>query len=443
MANSEKQDGPSSVFNRKAIEFGLDIYAALAKDDEHRTMNTLIAPLAIHFGLGILYMGAAGRTAKEFQKCLRLSGTKQQVAKKFWRVICKYMDNRNTCVKSAVFMRDDITVDPKTDLLIKKYFKTEVQPIDCKSPTFMAGKINKWACQGTNQQISEVIHQDHMNTDCSMLLTCVTIIQRSWKKPFSPTGNYTFWLNNTNTREVPMMIANDIDLRYYESTELDCIVLDIPFDDGDLSMLILYPNAITGIDLVEYQLQELDLIKLRRNTMDYKTSVLMPKFRLEGDMLLNEILNDCGIHAAFSENQADFSQFSNSPLFATEILFRAIVDVREGGLCTTREEGDKYHFDSDLIKVDHPFLFAIMSKKHRLFLFGAVRDPAIKTTLSTMSSPALNVNNEDINELKETSNEIDENRDAAGDNSSSHIPDKPQQNDTMLKSEGYDQDLLD
>lgn len=60
-----------------------------------------------------------------------------------------------------------------------------------------------------------------------------------------------------------------------------------------------------------------------------------------------------------------------------------------------------------------------------------------------MSSPALNVNNEDINELKETSNEIDENRDAAGDNPSSHILDKPQQNDTMLKSEGYDQDLLD
>lgn len=60
-----------------------------------------------------------------------------------------------------------------------------------------------------------------------------------------------------------------------------------------------------------------------------------------------------------------------------------------------------------------------------------------------MSSPTLNVNNENINELKETSNEIDENRDAAGDNSSSHIPDKPQQNDTMLKSEGYNQDLLD
>lgn len=153
-------------------------------------------------------------------------------------------------------------------------------------------------------------------------------------------------------------------------------------------MLILLPEeSQDGSDPLHKLERELTLDKLHewtnRNNMDTHTEIIvhLPKFKLEVESSLAEILMGMGMTSVFQGPMADLTGMSSQGgLFLSAVAHKAFVDVNEEGteaaaataaivaFCMLREE----HF-----KADHPFLFFIRhNPTNSILFFGRFRGPS-------------------------------------------------------------------
>ncbi|NWI30629.1 ILEU inhibitor, partial [Sula dactylatra] len=161
--------------------------------------------------------------------------------------------------------------------------------------------------------------------------------------------------------------------------EVKIRVLELPYDGGELSMIILLPDDIeddsTGLQKLEKQLT---LEKLQEWTGPehlYSTDVhvRLPKFKLEESYDLKSDLAAMGLLDLFDSGKADLSEMSGAcDLFLSKIVHKAFVEVNEEGteaaaatagiamLCMVIEED---------FNADHPFLFFIRHNPTRSILF--------------------------------------------------------------------------
>ncbi|MGH0163029.1 UNVERIFIED_CONTAM: hypothetical protein FKN15_044553 [Acipenser sinensis] len=168
--------------------------------------------------------------------------------------------------------------------------------------------------------------------------------------------------------------------------ELKLQILELPYVDDELSMIILLPNEMddssTGLQQLE---KELTLEKIqewtKRDNMDTRTDIYvhLPKFKLEESYDLKTHLAGLGMADVFC-SKADLSGMNGGPgLFLSQVVHKSFVEVNEEGteaaaatagiiaFCMLREE----HFT-----VDHPFLFFIRHKKtNSILFFGRYSSP--------------------------------------------------------------------
>jgi serpin B len=92
---------------------------------------------------------------------------------------------------------------------------------------------------------------------------------------------------------------------------------------------------------------------------------ICPRFKLKANYFLEEILADLGMPTAFSE-MADFSGISpDRPLFISEVIYEAYVDVNERGgeaaAATAVEMAESVagvaESEIPVFRADNPFLF--------------------------------------------------------------------------------------
>ncbi|KAG3293765.1 serpin B13 [Ictidomys tridecemlineatus] len=151
----------------------------------------------------------------------------------------------------------------------------------------------------------------------------------------------------------------------------------------DLSMFVLLPNDIEGLEKIIDQVTPEQLIEWTRlEFMEVRTvNLRLPRLQVEGSYELEPVLGALGLGAAFSESDADFSGMcARSGLQAQRFLHRSFVQVTEEGAEATVATGIGYMVSSaggcEQVHCDHPFLFFI---RHRgsdsVLFFGRFSSP--------------------------------------------------------------------
>ena len=141
-------------------------------------------------------------------------------------------------------------------------------------------------------------------------------------------------------------------------------------------MVIVLPSKDTDVnDLIS----SLDYKLVRRtlSLVDYRKRVelSLPKFKMETDMLLNGTLREMGVKKVFDQD-ADFSRMSDAPLAVDEVRQKCYLAVDEQGSeaaavtsVSMRLTAMPNPADTVVMKVDRPFLFAIISFNTNEILF--------------------------------------------------------------------------
>jgi serpin B len=107
----------------------------------------------------------------------------------------------------------------------------------------------------------------------------------------------------------------------------------------------------------------------------------MPRFELEYETSLNDVLKALGMEVAFSESQADFAGINpDVQLFISNVKHKTYVKVNEEGTeaaaVTSVEVGVTSVPEGFYLRFDRPFLFVIQDTHSKALLFvGKIVDP--------------------------------------------------------------------
>src|SRR5262249_2752863 len=152
-------------------------------------------------------------------------------------------------------------------------------------------------------------------------------------------------------------------------------VLELPYKDNDLSMVILLPTTLEGLRNHEKQLSwenfELWSTKAKETTVN----VWVPKFKVTSEFSLKQSLGKMGMKSVFSN--ADFSAMTDKTdgLYLSDVVHKAFVDVNEQGTeagAATGVIGATKGGPAPVIpdfKADRPFFFMIKANRSDAILF--------------------------------------------------------------------------
>ncbi|GCC25467.1 hypothetical protein chiPu_0003877 [Chiloscyllium punctatum] len=287
--------------------------------------NIFLSPLSISTALAMVYLGAKGNTAAEMAKVLHFD--------------------------------TDEDVHPK--------FKELMAGINDRDKPYLLKLANRLFGEETH-----------------------TFLKGQWSSKFTENKTYvkSFWLNKKESKPINMMFQEEeFYLGYIE--ELQTKVLELPYIQNELSMIILLPDSIndnsTGLEQLEQTLtyENLLLWTNQANMMKIKVRVHLPRFKLEDQFNLKDVLSAMGMTEAFDQVKANFTGMSETNnLFLSNVFHKSFVEVNEEG--TEAAAGSAALISNRSLPLeteflaDHPFLFFIKhNKSESILFFGCFSSP--------------------------------------------------------------------
>jgi serpin B len=178
---------------------------------------------------------------------------------------------------------------------------------------------------------------------------------------------------------VPMM-KQTRELRYARRDGVQ--VLELPYAGNDLSMVLLLPDEIDGLDELQARLTTERLETWTSHLHEAEVDVFLPRFKMTSAFGLNDVLKTLGMPEAFSDALADFSGMDGTQfLYIAAVLHKAFVDVNEEGTEAAAATAVVMKFRGMpappiVFRANHPFIFLIRDNVTRSILFlGRVANP--------------------------------------------------------------------
>ncbi|KAM7012754.1 leukocyte elastase inhibitor [Tautogolabrus adspersus] len=363
--------------------FSLNLLRTLSQANP--TGNIFVSPLSISSALAMVYLGARGNTAAQMAQALSFRAG-EGVHADFQTLNADINSpSASYILKLANRLYGESTANflPKFLEATQKFYQADLKSVDfIGASEACRAEINSWVEQQTENKIKDLLKPGTVNPMTRLALVNAIYFKGSWKHPFdvANTMEMPFKVNQNESTPVQMMHQVKT-LPFNYIPEFGLQILELPYDDEELSMFILLPEeSEDGSDpllKLEEQLTQTQLDKwTNRDNMDLNAEVVLklPKFKLEDDYELNEPLAKLGMADVFCAARADLSGMNGEGgLFLSTVAHKAFVEVNEEGteaaaatagiaaFCMLRPQE---HFTAD-----HPFLFFIRHNKTKSILF--------------------------------------------------------------------------
>jgi serpin B len=382
--------GPTP-FAGESNEFALALYGFL----QQQPGNLIFSPFSIRTALVMAYAGAKGSTAAQMGAALRVSS---ETVHGSWAEILERLaagggGKYELTLANCLWSQDGAPLEAAFLDLITRRYGGVVNVVDFRHHAEEAGvTINRWVEEKTKGRIRNLIPSGSLNADTGLVVVNAVSFLGRWLLRFgaAATRDEPFRLSVSGTVSVPMMRLRE-QVRYLQADGYQAVDLD--YEGGNLSMLVLLPNWKNGIHDLE-QAASAGMLHDCASRMEFcEVQLYLPRFRFTwGTVELSKQLAALGMSMAFDRSRADFSGINGheppheEALFVSAVLHQAYVEVDEQGTEAAAATAVAMELASPLIKrsptpipifrADHPFLFAIRDRKSGTILFlGRVADP--------------------------------------------------------------------
>ena len=348
--------------------------------------NLVCSPLSLQYALAMTANGAVGETLDEIVATLGYGSEGIDALNAYCNLLMNQLPALDPDVTlkvvDAMLVKDDYPVkDAFRQVLASSYYA----PVDYMSfddPSAVLSRINDWASRNTNGLINPILRE--ISPDAVAFIMNALYFKAKWagEDMFKP--DYTFKEDFTRkdgkTEQVDMMRTN-WPLSYAACKGFQAV--GIPYAGGKFSMYILLPDKGVNFDnwLEEIDKQDFSAI-LDAMKKNVEVQLRLPKFDVEGDFLLNEVLYAMGVRRAFSA-AADFSAMFDKPqetFRISRVIQKAKLSLAEWGTeaaAVTVVEMEKATsagpgFEPVKFYADRPFVFVLAENTSRAILFEGV-----------------------------------------------------------------------
>lgn len=414
-------DSPSMMNPRSkmALENGRFQFAieALKKAAELQTSdNIFFSPDSVHNAVTLAYFGARGETEASLKKALHIPEglSKVDVLRyyAFEKSIKQARQNNGSAnyeynTANRLWITDtrklrECMLDLFGDQLTRTDFKT--------NPSAVREHINNWVSNVTKGHIRDLLPEGSIGEDTDLVLANAVYFKGLWQSRFDPANSKKdiFYASGSHNSATTFMRQKETFNRIV-SEELGAHVLELPYKGEEISMFILLPpfvaarslndgsNPIEGDGGIRNVIQRIsteagssELRMLLNDGMPSReVEVSLPRFSLERELPLVELLRSLGAGSLVTVNAADLRGFladGEKSLHLGDAVHRAKIEVTEEGT-TAAAATAIFSFRSSrpsepaVFNANHPFIYFIYDKPtHSILFCGIYRSPSAPTS---------------------------------------------------------------
>lgn len=367
-------------------QFALELYKLLAATKE----NLVYSPYSLYQALAMVYAGARGETASQFEDVLHLTATNPQVHN-LMNGLNLMLTRKNEAlteeehavlqVANAMWVQKDVELLPEYLDLLSENYAAGLRSLDFADAQNAAELINQWAAENTNEKITDIASPDMFNADVNLALTNAVYFKGSWLHPFDEmiTSQENFTKLDGSVLEVPTMRKTETFIAFQNEAYQ---VVRLPYSGSDIVMDLVAPTDDNWNDFIN-NLSAESLHSYLSELQPRNVSLSLPKFRIETpnmDMIAN--LGELGLLDLFGMDANLSGINGKQDLYVSTLVQKAFIDVDENGteaaattLAVMMAKGMLSPEPLEL-RFDRPFLFVIRDTNTDTILFiGHVMQP--------------------------------------------------------------------
>ncbi len=383
-AEARPKDGVSPIVEGNKA-FALDLFAKLRKE---RAENLFVSPYSISSALAMTLAGARGDTEAQFVKVLHQS-LPQAELHQAWEALRKNLLSVSGTGKSyrlniadRLWGQRGYHILPEFLTLTRVHYDADMALLDfARQPEEARRTINAWVADQTEDKIRNLLASP-LDTDTRLVLTDAIYFRADWAEPFPKhaTRDTPFHVDERKEVVVPMMRRMG---KYAIAVEEGFKALEIPYEAGEMSMVVLLPDQVGGLPALEAKLTPANLDRWLGKLEQKSVVVSFPRFKLTSEVDLVPSLQALGLTDVFQPGRGDLSGIGGKrDLYVSAAVHQAFVDVHEEGTEAAAATAIAVGVRSAAIHApinflaDHPFLFLIRDNRTGSLLFlGCVNNP--------------------------------------------------------------------
>jgi serine protease inhibitor len=371
--NSFGTKNPPQESSSANSEFAILLTSALGSPG---LKNTFFSPYSISSAMGMVYAGASGRTATEIANTFKF-GTKNDVQltyQGYYNAINAHDKQYSLSTANGLFVQSGFTLLQSYKDALSAYFHAAAKELDfIQQSEPSRQEINRWVESQTQNMIKDLFQSGTISPDTRLVLANAIYFKGTWKTLFPATATKSELFKTSETdvgASVPMMnVVSKFNIK--RLGDLDAKVIQLPYSGDELSMLIFLPNEYDGLPKLLNGLKPSHFTTEGMRNM--KVNVKLPRFKLETEINLKDVLQSMGIIQLFS-NSADLSDMDACDgLMVTNARHKAVIEVDEDGTVasglTASVISTRTPFSLSVFTADHPFAFVIEDTRQNLLLF--------------------------------------------------------------------------
>ncbi|PSB12399.1 proteinase inhibitor I4 serpin [Pleurocapsa sp. CCALA 161] len=361
--------------------FGFALFAQL-QPQKSQPQNIFISPQSIAIALAMTRNGTGRTTQAEMTQVLGLEQFDAATVNASYAELIKTLNSADgdleLAIANSLWVNQNISLKQQFIKTTQDFYQGSLTNLDFSNPS-AKNKINQWVASKTANQIPEIV--DSISPEDALYLINAIYFKGNWTNKFDPnaTTEQPFYLDSNQTKPVAMMSQTG-DYRYYENEQFQAIRL--PYGkQGQLGMYIFLPQKNSSLKQFNQQLNLANWQEWLKQMRSQSGNISLPKFKLEYDTELKDVLSSLGMQQAFNFAQADFSAMTDSAVAINTVKHKAVIEVNEegteaAGVTSTGIRITSIPQQPFNMNIDRPFFCAIGDDSTETLLFmGNVVNP--------------------------------------------------------------------
>lgn len=252
-----------------------------------------MSPYSVATALGLLSVGAQGRTFNQISSALHVNGNHQTIANAFGYSLNELRNKigySTLNIANKIFVRNGLQINPDYKIVAVNQFHSDIENTNFADSFGTARKINQWIEEKTNNKIKNLVDPGTLSGGAQLVLVNAIYFKGAWEKPFpDDTIRNAFRISGSQTRMVNYMYQKNHFL-HKRFDNLGFTALRMKYSNSDASMLILLPNKVNALRELEAKLHTFDLKSITDRMTAEEITVIFPKFKIEFEVGLSEAL---------------------------------------------------------------------------------------------------------------------------------------------------------
>lgn len=340
------------------MNFAVRLFQSISEEE-----NVLVSPFSVYTALGMLESGAENETLEQLKQVLGLDTAEMNTFfEKDWNTVDEKLK-----IANSVWITDDARFSVKDTFLAvaKENYQADITQLLFDETAVKS--INQWVEEHTDGTVKEIL--DKIPEDTVMYLINTLFFASEWDENYEDwqVGEGSFTGSNGIKQTIDMMYSDEFYyledenaegfLKYYEGGKYAFVAL-LPTEGMELSS---YIDTLTGETLKE----------ILSHTKEIHVNAGLPKFEVEYQTELEEVLKGLGVTDVFDGDKADLSGIGTSTagnLFVSGVLHKTFIEVAPMGttagastVVEIKEESAIDFGESKEVILNRPFLYMIIN----------------------------------------------------------------------------------